>query len=417
MEETALMTSLMHAKATPPASGRGAAAVPADVVEQVEGALATHPEFGDSTRIERRVLERYRFGLEILTDHLPSLGEAAARVNRWPVEQARWFFLDPGLRLAIEDALARLERGTLSAPDPLEDWLPAALAAHEQDRSTTYTESHACPAGPARVGPERSIWVGQLDQVRDGRLQALRANQAASLPSASWFLAPTPALLEQLDRACSLLVAILPRLGGAVLRHIAAIGVIETKLEEGSLLSASGGDVAPSTMVVSPRQLENPWDAAGHLLHEGLHLKLFDVARAHSFLRDPDVQVDIPWRQVPFTLARVVFSFHVYVHMIVFKAAVESRGARCFETHGEPRAIATRAQPMSVVRNDETVRYGRSLERTRFLYEQLSGPWSAHLSPDGARLVEWLVACAGQVEPALRLAPRPSPGPSAEASP
>ena len=244
--------------------------------------------------------------------------------------------------------------------------------------------------------------MGQLDQADDPRLQALRANQAASLPSTSRCLAATPELLAQLDRACSLLAAVLPRLGRTVLRHIAAIGVIETRLEEGSLLSASGGDVAPSTMVVSPRQLENPWDAAGHLLHEGLHLKLFDVARAHTFLRDPDVLVDIPWRKVQFTLARVVFSFHVYVHMLVFKAAVDTVGARCFEAFGEPRAVETRAQPMSVVRNDDTARFGRSIDRTRFLHERLTGPWSAHLSPDGARLVDWLVSCVERIEPEVR---------------
>jgi hypothetical protein len=396
------MTSVSHAKEISPATGPGRATLPADAVEQVEHALSTHPELGDSARIERRVVERYRFGLEILSDHLPSLGAAAALVSRWPAEEARRFFLDPGLRLALEDALARLERGTLRSPDPLEGWLPAALAAHRQDPRTTYTESRACPPGPRRVGPERSAWVGQLDQASDPRLQELRANLAASLPSSSTCLAATPALLEQLDRACSLLAAVLPRLGPAVLRHIAAIGVIETRLEEGSLLSASGGDVAPSTMVVSPRQLENPWDAAGHLLHEGLHLKLFDVARAQSFLREPDVLVDIPWRSVQFTMARVVFSFHVYVHMLLFRAAVDGMGARCFETYGEPRAVPTRAQPMSVVRNDDTARFGRSIDRTRFLHQRLSGPWARHLSPDGARLVDWLVACVERIEPAVR---------------
>jgi hypothetical protein len=368
-------------------------------VEDAERALMTHAAFGDSRQIELRVLARYRFGLELAADHLPSLREVAARVDSLPEDGARRLFLDPALRLAMENAIAQLESASLRAPSPLEDLLPAALAEHTQDPSRTYTESRVCQTGSTRVGPARTAWVGQLDRAQDPLLQSLRANLAAALPTASTYLSPTPAILEQIDRACSLLSDVFPILGPAVLGHIAAIGVIETRAEEGNLLSASGGDVAPSTMVVSPRQLVNPWDAAGHLLHEGLHLKLFDVARVHSLLREPDVRVDIPWRKVPFTLSRVVFSFHVYVHMLLFKAAVDEVGAKYADVYGEPRSIAVRAQPMSVVRSNETAEYGRATDRTRFLYEHMRGPWSPYLSPDGAALIEWLTSCIERIAP------------------
>lgn len=377
---------------------------PLEIVEQSEHLLSTHPEFGDSTVIERRVLARYRFAVEVMSDYLPSVAGPAAAVASCTDEEAQRLFHDPGLRLALENAVGRLESGELRAPDPLEDWLPAALDALDRDPSMTYTESRVCPPGPRRVGMARSAWVGPLDRTEDPLLQDLRANLARSLPTTSACLAASPTILRQLETACSLLTHVLPSLGPAVLGHIAAIGVIETRAEEGNLLSASGGDVAPSTMVVSPRQLESPWDAAGHLLHEGLHLKLFDVARMHSFFRDADVLLDIPWRRVQFTLSRVLFSFHVYVHMLVFKAAVDGLGSRYFDLYGEPGAVRTRAQAMSVVRNAENEQYGRGIDRTRFLCEQLSGPWSAHLSSDGSRLVEWLTSSVERLAPAVRAA-------------
>ncbi|WP_394840886.1 HEXXH motif-containing putative peptide modification protein [Pendulispora brunnea] len=373
-----------------------------DDLAQAERALSTHAEFGDSIQIETRVLARYRFGLEVLAEYLPSLRDSVERVNDAPDEWARHFLYDPGLRLAIENALAMLERKSLRSPDLLEAWLPAAWNAIERDPDRTYSESAFAPSGSVRVGPGKWSWVAPFDQTSDPLLQPLRRNLEAALPTTSTCLATSPWIIQRLDTACSLLGAVLPQLGASTLRHIAAISVIETKAEEGNLLSASGGDVAPSTMVVSPRQLENPWDAAGHLLHEGLHLKLFDVARSHALLRDPDERVEIPWRQVPFTLSRVVFSFHVYVHMLLFKAAVERRGARYFHIYGEPRAHDTRAQAMSVVRNDESARFGRAIDRTRFLYERLSGPWSSHLTRDGLRLVEWLTSSVERIEGSLR---------------
>jgi hypothetical protein len=376
--------------------------VDSSAIEEVERALLNHPDFGDSSRIEKRVLTRYRFGLELAADHLPSLRDVAALVDSLPEAGARRLFLDPAVRLAMENAIGRLESGSLRAPDPLEDLLPAAVAEHARDPSRTYTESRVCQTGSTRVGPARTAWVGQLDRAQDPRLQSLRANLAAALPTTSTYLAPTPAILEQVDRACSLLSDIFPSLGPAVLGHVAAIGVIETRAEEGNLLSASGGDVAPSTMVVSPRQLVNPWDAAGHLLHEGLHLKLFDVARVHSLLREPDVLVGIPWRKVPFTLSRVVFSFHVYVHMLLFKATVDEVGAKYFDVYGEPHSISVRAQPMSVVRSNETAEYGRAIDRTRFLHEHMVGPWSPYLSRDGAALIDWLTSCVERIAPDVR---------------
>lgn len=136
-------------------------------------------------------------------------------------------------------------------------------------------------------------------------------------------------------------------------------------------------------------------------MHEGLHLKLFDVVRSHSLIRE-ERSVVIPWRAVRFTLVRALFSFHVYTHMLLFKAATEAADPAVFQRFGEPGSYQSRAHAMSVAKTDQTANYGRSLDRARFLRDKLQGEWSAGLTEEGQSLVEWLTTSLDGIEPTLR---------------
>ncbi|HYO56169.1 aKG-HExxH-type peptide beta-hydroxylase [Archangium sp.] len=362
--------------------------------------FSLHPEFGDSGQILQRNLARYQFGLEIFSDYLPSLRSLLPKIFSWDEATQRRFFHDPGLRLALEEAFAHLEHQALRPPHPIEGFLADAVDEFSKDSRRTYTEARLSTGSV--VGAPREAWIGRFERPEDPRLQALAANFRASTSEMAQCLIPDAQVLERLEQAYGILAAVLPRVGPSALSHISAISLLDVKREEGSLLSGSGGDLVPSTIVISPLQLPNPWDVAGHLLHEGLHLKLFDVVRTQALIQQRDLTVVIPWRAVRFSLVRALFSFHVYAHMLLFKSAVEHADRRIFERYGEPVSYRSRAHAMSVARNDQTAHYGRSLDRAKFLREKLQGEWSPHLTEDGRNLVEWLTGCLDEVEPELR---------------
>jgi hypothetical protein len=365
---------------------------------KADRALAADPYFGDSTRIHACVLARYRFGVELFRDALPSLSESAAALAGWSDEDCDLLFRDPGLRLAMERAFTNLERGRLSSPDPIEDFLPAAMGEFAAGYGTSYSAARLSTG--KRLGDGRSPWIGRFHTTNDPRLEPLCQNFVGWISNRTECIDPYDRALKKLRKATALLASILPHVGKSALGHISAVGLLHANSEEGVLLSGTGGDFVPSTIVLSPSQLENPWDAAGHLLHEGLHAKLFDVVRSHSLLNS-EKSVFIPWREVRFTLIRALFSFHVYVHMLLFKAAAEHIGQPYFLLYGEPRSYRTRAQAMSVAHESQEVEYGRSIDRAMFFADKLTGEWSCYLSTDGRRLVQWLMDCIAQVEPAL----------------
>jgi hypothetical protein len=71
----------------------------------------------------------------------------------------------------------------------------------------------------------------------------------------------------------TLLTGLVPAVG-EVLGHVVALGLMRARSSDGRQLSAAGGDLVPSTVVVDPTELADPWTAASILLHEALHLRL-----------------------------------------------------------------------------------------------------------------------------------------------
>jgi hypothetical protein len=192
------------------------------------------------------------------------------------------------------------------------------------------------------------------------------------------------AAARSIDRAAELLTAVLPRLGSGVIDHITAVGLLAGAGPQGRQLSAAGGDLVPGTIVIDPHVFESVWTTAGLLLHEGLHLKAFDITHSFSLVSVPYVMVEIPWRHVRWDVRRVLFAFHVYAHVALFQAASAYREAELADRYGSlPENVA--------VSRGATGTYANAVQRALFLGEQLAGQLAGNLTSDGRRLVGWLL--------------------------
>lgn len=359
-----------------------------DAVRAADRALSEHPFFGDSSRIFAKVLARYRFGLELFAERLPSLARAVAAVEKLGDEDARRIFFDPLVRLTLERAFSELEAGRLAAPHPLEELLPGALEVLPLGLCESRMPSRF------RVGSKVPKWLWDVARPSDPYAKALHSAFdgifGENPKSSGTLLSPDASAQRKINDSIELLSMLLPQSGAAALTHIEAIALLSARLEGGTVLSAAGGDLTPSTIFLSLDDLGNPWDIAGCLLHEGLHMKLFDATRSVSVAAAPAETIQVPWRNVRWSIVRTVFAYHVYVHLSLFKAAALSADRALTERFGDPSAYVTRPHAMSVVNNDGGSRFGRSIDRARYLGEQLLTTWSHLLTPQGRDFVRWL---------------------------
>jgi hypothetical protein len=174
-----------------------------------------------------------------------------------------------------------------------------------------------------------------------------------------------------IERAADLLTTLMPTAAPGVLGHIGMVGLAQDDGSDDPLHSVSGGDHFPATIFIARESLENVWDAAGLLLHEGLHLVLFEIIRCGAVVFDHvDSQaeiVPIPWRREAWSLMRVLFALHVYVHLAVFHNAARSADAEIRQRFGEPPADAA----VSRASTDST-RFSTPEHRARYLAAQLT---------------------------------------------
>jgi hypothetical protein len=353
-----------------------------DVVHGVDRALTQHPQFGDSPRILAKVFARYRFGLELCADRLPGVAARLPAVARLDDAELRPLFFDPLLRLALERAFAELEADTLAAPHPLERWLPDALDALPSGLCEARMYAHW------PVQARERIWIWDLDDADgDARTRELRA-LFATLYADGTLLRPDERLYRQVADAVALLRTLLPQSGDAALRHVGAVALVDARHEGGSVLSSTGGDLLPSTIFLAPAALDDPWEFAECLYHESLHAKLFDAVRSVTLIAAPDESIQVPWRKVRWQIVRALFSYHVYVHVSLFRAAALSADRECVARFGDPSRYVSRPHPASV--DGAAAHYGRAIDRARYLGGQLRTTWSHLLTAQGRDLVRWL---------------------------
>jgi hypothetical protein len=371
-----------------PPSGPGLDAAVLATVNAVDRDLSEHPLFGDSSRILTKVLARYRFGLGLFAEGLPSIRPAAAALAALDDAAARTICFDPLVRLALEAAFSDLEDGRLASPHRLEQLLPLALTA----LPLGLCQSRMSSRWPVADDPPKWLW--DLRDPADPQQAALRAlfeqTFAADTRGRGTLIAPDAGAHRSLGEATALLHRLLPHSGAAALRHVETIALLSARSEGGTVLSATGGDLVPSTVFVSLEELGNVWDIAGCLLHEGLHMKLFDAARLLSVASAPAATIQVPWRPVRWSIVRAVFAYHVYVHLSLFKAAAVTADRECLDRFGDPHTFVNRPHAMSVGRDTSGMRFGRSIDRARYLGGQLEGAWSPLLSAEGRELVRWL---------------------------
>ena len=354
-------------------------------------AFVAHPEFGATAAIAGRALERYRFVLELLAEPYPELARLVDPVA--DPEIGHRVFRDPLVRIVMNDGFERFAQGNLDrrGAAELERVLAGAIEAAAQGLG--YMEARLTRR--LRIGPPSNAWLWSFEGSQDASVQKLQDKYrdlvVNRLSAHDWVVGvPTPDTARHLHRAGSLLTDLLPESGRSALEFISAVSITTARTPWGSMLSGSGGDGLPSTIYLSPDNLHNPWDTSNHLFHEGLHLKLFDVGLVFS-LTEPDVpKLAIPWRPETWTVIRVVYSLHVYSHLLLYKAALDDIGASLHGAYGDPQSYPPAVHPLSGVSHDENATYGSAPARARYFFDQLAGAWSAHLTADGRRFIDWL---------------------------
>jgi len=363
-----------------------------DVIRQLDEQLQHHEQFGDSSRIVGRVIERYKFSLQILARQDARLGELAGRIEALEVESADLVFGDLLVRAELEAAISRLETsGPVGAASESLPWLLGeALASVERGQGMAV--ARRAMGRDFAIGPARRTWVWDLPdeptRVRDLLRESIRTGFMPGAGSSVEIIRPTPRMVEGLERACALLYRLVPEMARSIFRHLHSIAVANIRGSRGRMLTGSGGDGTPCMIFIDPHELENPWDTAGHILHEGIHLKLSDLIRTGAIVTD-DGLVELPWGRKT-ALSNCIFAYHAYAHMQVFREAVQHLGPTCHAEFGAPQDYDAPAHAMSVVKNETAVPFSRAEERLDHLYEQLAGALAPRVTPYGRALVAWL---------------------------
>lgn len=357
----------------------------------VDRLLSSHSDFADPDAIDERNLARLRLGLTVLSRDTPALSAVAERSDA----ELALLLRDPILRHAFEDDLA----AAAGSGDPtLAECLPVMDLATGQGPSEQLA-SHGTRAWPAAG----RAWLWQdFDRTAEPIGRRLEAMIKVVFPAdvAQAPIAADPEDLDGLAEGAALLSELLPGVGANVLRHIGAVGLARQDSVEGGLLSLSGGDVMPATIFIGPSWLRNPWDAAGLILHEGLHLTLFEVIRCGGMLLGDTKAptIPIPWRTLKWSTPRVLFALHVYVHMTLFEAAAAGASPELIARYGEPPAGAATSPHTP----GSQTSYDTPLARASYLAEFLERVEPHRLTPYGRQFVGWLVDALEQLSPGVR---------------
>lgn len=366
-----------------------------DLIEQVDANLQAHEEFGNSRQIIALNIERYKFALAVLAQNDAKLQALLPAVERLDEALANKILGDLLVRAELEAAIERLETDA-SAPQDTQRlvWcLERSLVIAGESKSM----SAAAMERDFQVGPEidgRRIWVWDLpdgsEPVADALREALRLGFMPGGHCEAQIIRPTPEMVAQLDRACTLLQALVPQVAHSVFSHLHSVAIAHMRNERGPMLTASGGDSTPCMIFIAPEELANPWDTAVHIMHEAVHLKLSDMVRTSAAVVD-EAMVTLPWgREI--SVSNCLFAFHAYVHLQVFRTAVEQLGPQHYAAYGAPESYLANTRPhaMSVVNTAATTPFSRGHQRMIYLGEQFRTTWASYLTPAARRMVDWL---------------------------
>jgi predicted O-methyltransferase YrrM len=363
------------------------------VCETVEQALASAKPFGDDFHILDQMRDRVIQRLEQLAPDLPAAGELLDAVAHSPTSDHRRLFLETTLRSAIGHAHKQLTscapRGLrlLRLTDCAAILRTAARYVEQGGTDTPLQDGSLVGLGPK---PHHGwIWRDEHPDDTYGRaLRELVIERYGILPSA-----PDPGDIEMLQTGARLLEELLPSLAPNALHHAHVVACVpRSRIFIGS---SSRSDLAG--MFFLGQSLGSPWWIAEHLLHESIHLKLYDLIAGHTLVQSDggtrSIPVVIPWRPSRlsggnrFAARRVLAAFHVYVHLALLSTVAERRAPELEATYG----------PLSGMVDSH-----RARARARYLGRQLQAQplcWD-ELGAIRQGLADWLHSLVDILDPA-----------------
>lgn len=374
--------------------------VVADDVVAVERELAGHPEFGDAAKIALKAVEFYRFALDLLSERSAAVDGLVTGIRGPDGEVPTGVVEDPLVRVTLDEAVSRLERGFLdekawSEVVTMLRLVTDVLDAHGNAASPTGAELSGGHA--VEVSPGRRVWLcgpGEEGTGPLGRTFLATFEQDFLRAVPGDLLPPSARAVRELDAGFAALCALLPDLGPGIGAHYTGIGLVDVRTEGETFLAGNVGRI-PGVVFFSPDRARLPWRLAESALHEGLHLKLFDIQRSTSVFAEPDRLPDGPVVKVPWlkwssavapnewALDRALGAFHVYAHEVVFNAAVRTRlTPELVERFGEPET------------GDRASLYRVAPERADYLGEEILAKGDTALTDHGREFVTWLLRAA-----------------------
>ena len=368
-----------------------------DGTQALERELAGHPVFGDTHGILHRARTLTLMRLEALSRGT-SARELVRELRKEGNRQAAADVLDdPVVLRSGRDLLEAVRRGERSTPGETADETEEVFATvlhHLRHGPPGLPVAAGCPHQfRSRLsGPSITVWDPDVPETVVARRFASIVNGYLSGSSrnaeARCLQRPEPGFVDALLRGCDLLALLLPELSASVLDHVRLVGVLGD--EHLRITSVTFIDI-PSTMFISGEIVNlTPWQAAGTLLHEAVHLKLTDLATARSLyrpdalsLRDgaPTIRAIWRWKEqgplADWPIRRAWYAFHVYVHLALFFARVERMEEFLADDFGTPPVPGG-------------LGLERALGRAGYLGEELAAHVERMFDLDGRRLFAWL---------------------------
>ncbi len=350
----------------------------------VEQVLACEKPYGDDLHILDQSRDRLVRRLEHLAAHLPSAAELVRAVAASPACDHRRLFTETTLRSAIGHAHKQLTPGPQRGPqllglaDCADIFTTAARYLRDGGTDTPLQDGTLI-----RLGPEPHhgwIWHDEHPNDTYGRaLRTLISTRYRMLPGT-----PDAGATAMLTTGVQLLEELLPSLAPSALHHTHLIGCVPNSTA--FFGSSSRPDLGG--MLLLNESMESPWWVAEHVLHESMHLKLYDLLDGETLMPSGGAMsvarpVVTPWNPSMASGAnfwhtwRVLAAFHVYVHMALLSTMAERRARELEPTYG----------PVTGMLDSD-----RARARARYLGHQLRTQelcWD-ELGPVGRGLAEWL---------------------------
>ncbi|GAA1369313.1 aKG-HExxH-type peptide beta-hydroxylase [Streptomyces beijiangensis] len=369
-----------------------------DDLVSVERELAAHPEFSDAVPITLKATEFYRFAVDLLCERSATVEKLAAALRDPQGEIPAAVVEDPLVRVTLDEAVSRLEQGFLDESAWTEVVTMLRLVADVLERRGTAvppTGAEVSEGRTVRITPGREAWLYAMKDRNSASplgqtfLNTFERDFLRGVPGQ--LLEPTAQTQHQLDEGFAALSALLPELGPSVAAHYIGVGVVDVRTEGETFLAGNVGRI-PGVVFFSGNRISRPWRLAETALHEGLHLKLFDIQRSSSIFTEPETLPDGPKIKVPWlkwasmvapnewALDRALGAYHVYAHLVLFHEALKTRlTPELLQRFGAPET------------DDVPSLHRFGAERAHFLGEEILNRGATALTDHGREFVTWLL--------------------------